>query len=309
MVFYGAINQKILIKLNAPDVNKRNRLKSLPRLNHSTLIHIEEARKQIGSIGKIYLINLPKRHDRRHNSIALLKTLHLDSFIVPALDIHSADVLSRSDLTKNGIITPVELACWASHMQIWTDIAQSSDNQSWTLILEDDVDLEMKTIEILESFSDQLWKMPDMIYLGYCGNPPGSLIMHGLNGYRIHQAINPSCTHAYAIHRHAANKLIKFISSPLRAVDDEIVDLNDRDRLSVFSIHPPLAMQLKVTKSQQSDVNPSKGTWLHFVKRLFDSSIEWIRGVEFIDSLKDSAMNHALRSLSKNQTDKITDSF
>ncbi|CAF4365981.1 unnamed protein product, partial [Rotaria sordida] len=101
-----------------------------------------------------------------------MKTLHFDAFIVPAHTIHSPEVVSRNHLVRNGHITLVELACWASHMQIWSAIADSKSNDTWSLVFEDDIDLETFTSEVLESFPHDLWNKPDLIYLGSCGNIP-----------------------------------------------------------------------------------------------------------------------------------------
>ena len=263
------------------------------RLSPKHLLHINGNLTNIGFISQIFLINLPHRDDRRTRSIGVLQTLNIDAYIVPALSIHSLDVLKHSQLVKLGSITLNEIACWASHMQIWIDISNSKSNQTWTLILEDDIDLEMETIKVLESFPKQIWKTSDMIYLGHCDNPPGKLLYTGMNGYRVHYAKHPSCTHAYAIRKQGARKLIELISKPRRAIDQEIVHLNDAGQISILSIHPPLALQNTFSPSNRSDVNPSKNTWKYSVKRVVNSFFEWARGVESIIQLNDSALARA----------------
>ena len=263
------------------------------RLSSSSFLHLNETIKRIAAIENVYVINLPRREDRRITSIALFQTLHLDAHIVPALNIHSPEVLSRRHLIDTGRITLLELACWASHMQIWTEIASLPENDTWTLIFEDDIDLEVTTVDILQSFPRDLWSQPDMIYLGYCGNPPGALLYDGLEDYRVHRAINPSCTHAYAIRSSTASRLVRLLSPPLRAVDDEIARLGNEGVLSIVSIHPPLAIQRLTSSSHPSDVNPPQDTWLYQVKKAINSFIDWCKGVEVIDQLKDSAFARA----------------
>ena len=258
----------------------------------STLLHLNRTIKHLGTAKQIYIINLPSREDRRIRSIALFQTLDIDVSIVPAYNTHSSEVISRTHLLHKGSITLVELACWASHMQIWLDIA-TSQNDTWTMIFEDDIDLEMSTFDILQSLPDDLWNIPDMLYLGYCGDPLGPVIYEAIQGYRVHRAINPSCTHAYAIRSRTASKLIYLLSSPRRAVDDEIVRLVEEEKLLVFSIHPPLALQEKISSLHPSDVNPIKDNWLFRIKTWFNLMIQWWKGVEFIDKLKDSALAHA----------------
>ena len=266
-----------------------------PRLSPPSLLHLNQTIKHIAAIQQTYLINLPRRQDRRTTSIALLQTLHLDAHIVPALDIHAPQVLSRIHLVHTGKITLLELACWASHMQIWTEIAAtaSPQNDTWSLIFEDDIDLEMMTVNILQSFPDDLWSQPDMIYLGHCGNPPGTLLYRGLLDYRVHRALNPSCTHAYALRSSAAARLVRLLSTPLRAVDDDIAVLGKEGKLLIFSIHPPLARQQSITSSHQSDVNPQKNTWVYGIKTRIDFFVEWWQGVEYWPASKDSALARA----------------
>lgn len=267
------------------------------RLCSSSLLHLNQTIKHIAAIRNIYVINLPRRQDRRTSSIALLQALHLDAHIVPALDIHSPQVLSRSHLVYTGQLTLLELACWASHMQIWTEIATaaatSGQNETWSLIFEDDIDLETRTVDILQSLPHDLWSQPDMIYLGHCGNPPGLLLYHGLADYRVHRAFNPSCTHAYALRSRAASRLVHLLSTPVQAVDDAIVRLVNAGKLSIFSIHPPLATQQLITFPHPSDVNPPKNTWIYVIKLRINVFVKWWQGVEFVTALKDSALARA----------------
>jgi GR25 family glycosyltransferase involved in LPS biosynthesis len=263
--------------------------KSIERPLKSTFLHINGTIKHLGAAKQIYIINLPYRKDRRTGSIALFQTLNFDAFMVPALSIHSPEVVSRTHLTQKSRMRLIEIACWASHMQLWLEIADSQ-NDTWAFIFEDDIDLEMSTFDVLESFSLDLWNIPDMIYLGYCGDPPGPVIYEGIQGYRVHRAINPSCTHAYAIRSRTASKLIHLLSSPRRAIDDEIVRLVEDEKLLVFSIHPPLALQQAITSSHPSDINPVKHTLIYKINSWVNFLCQWWRGVEFIDKLKDSAL-------------------
>jgi GR25 family glycosyltransferase involved in LPS biosynthesis len=258
----------------------------------STLLHINGTIKHLGAAKQIYIINLPHRIDRRIGSIALFQTLNLDAFIVPAYNLHSPEVVSRTHLTHRGRIRLIEVACWASHIQLWLEIA-ASQNDTWIFIFEDDIDLEMSTFDILESFPSDLWEVPDMIYLGYCGDPLGQIIYEGIQGYRVHRAINPSCTHAYAIRSRSASKLLYLLSSPRKAIDDIIVDLVYEEKILVFSIHPPLALQQSITSSNPSDINPVQHTFIYKIKGWTNFIAEIYRGVKDIDKLKNSTLARA----------------
>ena len=262
------------------------------QLSPSSLLHLNQTIKRIAAIDRIFLINLPARTDRRTTAIALFQTLHLDIHIVPALHPQSPEVLSRRH--RHHRLTQLELACWASHMQLWTHIAlTSTSNDSWTLIFEDDVDVEMSMVEIVESFPKEVWAKAEMIYLGYCGNPRGELVFKGRDPYQIHRAVNPSCTHAYAIHSRSLSKLIHLTSVPDEAVDDQIVRFNNQGKLLIYSIHPPLALQRPKTIAHPFDVNPLRKGWAHSIERKFNHLVESWQGVEFMDQLHDSALAHA----------------
>ncbi len=263
--------------------------KPLQRPSKSTFIHLNNTIKHLGAAKQIYIINLPYRQDRRTGSIALFQTLDLDAFIVPASTIHSPEVVSRTHLIYKSRLRLIEIACWASHLQLWLEIA-ASQNDTWAFIFEDDIDLEMSTFDILQSFPPELWTIPDLIYLGYCGDPAGPIIYEGIQGYRVHKAIHPSCTHAYAIRSRSAIKLIHLLSSPRKAIDDTIVDLVNDEKILVFSIHPPLALEQSMTSTQPSDINPVQHTLMYKIKGWTNFISDTWKGVQKTDKLTNSAL-------------------
>jgi GR25 family glycosyltransferase involved in LPS biosynthesis len=266
-------------------------------LTSSSLLHVNTSVDNTTGIDNVYVINLPRRVDRRITSIALVQTLQLNAIFVRAFDSHSIEVQSRLHWTELTRMTVPEIACWASHMQIWFDLSgcdqSSSPRDKWTLILEDDVDLEMSTSEILRSFPTNLWSNFDMIYLGHCGNAPGQFLYHGRNGYQVHQATNPSCTHAYVIRTSTARQLVKLLASPNAAVDDEIVRLAKQGKLNIASIHPPVAIQRLFNTTQPSDVNPVLTTCRYKLRRTINRVIEWLRGVQQVHDLVNSTLVQA----------------
>ena len=234
------------------------REKPFRKLPSSHFLNLNESIKRIAAIDRIFLINLPTRIDRRTTSIAIFQKLHLNLHIVPAFHPQAAEVLSRLHHLPHHL-THIELACWASHVQLWTHITLTTTNdQSWTLIFEDDVDVELSMVDILQSFPSDMWTKADMMYLGYCGNPRGELLWKGQTHHQIHRAVNPSCTHAYAIRSASASKLIRLVTPPVAAIDDQIVRLHKLEELIIFSIHPPLAIQRKSNVAHPLDVNPPK---------------------------------------------------
>ena len=259
-----------------------------------TRLRIPGATKQLTAVERIFVINLPNRIDRRTRSIGLFRTLDLDVIIIPAHNTHSPQVRSRIHLMNHGRITLAEIACWASHMQVWLEVAARANDTGWTVIFEDDIDLEFHLTDVLQSFPRELWHVPDLIYLGHCGNPPGRFLFNGTRGFRIHEAVNPSCTHAYAIRPQTAATLLQLLSSPRKAVDDEIVALVSAGRLLALSVHPPLAVQEPSTVAHPSDVNLSRpDSWTYRILKRLNHVIEWWRGVQFVDELQDSTLARA----------------
>ena len=186
-------------------------------------------------------------------------------------------------------LTQLELACWASHMQLWTHIAlTSTSNDSWTLIFEDDVDVEMPMVEIVESFPKEVWARAEMIYLGYCGNPRGELVFKGREPYRIHRALHPSCTHAYAIRSATARKLLNLLSSPQQPIDAEIVRLNDEKKLLIYSIHPAVAIQ---NLRSRSSINLDADHIHDLLRRKLNRLKEWWQDAETAEQLNNSSLS------------------
>ncbi|CAF0972698.1 unnamed protein product [Adineta steineri] len=253
--------------------------------------------KSLGKATSIYIINLPSRPDRRTESIALMQTLNLEAFIVPAYSVQSVEIVSQNRYRNKLLLKLTELACWASHMRVWMTIANNTllHNNTWSFIFEDDIDLEIDTPRILKSFSHSIWNEADLIYLGHCGDIPGTLIDQSWKHiHRVHQALRPSCTHAYAIRSDAARKLIYLLSKPSRAIDDSIVKLVDNHQLVAYSIHPPLAMQLPSSNTNPSDVNHrNEQSFIYRIQFLFKKFSHWLKRVPSYEKLNKSALQKA----------------
>jgi GR25 family glycosyltransferase involved in LPS biosynthesis len=288
----------ILFVINSPfDVKDHSILYQIQPFNRSLLFHINGSRKYLGKASPIYIINLPSRYDRLTESIALIQTFNLEAIIVPAYSIHSPVILRHNQKLNRLFFKLTELACWASHMRLWLTIVNytSSDNNTWSLVFEDDIDLEIDTPYIMQTFPHRIWNDADLIYLGHCANPPGKLIYQSSKHvYRIHQALHPSCTHAYAIRSNTAKKLAHLLSKPSRPIDDSIVKLVDKHQLIAYSIHPPLAIQKPVSKTNPSDVNLiNRQSFIYSIQFGIYTFLQWWNGVEPYETLNKSALKRA----------------
>lgn len=292
LIFFLVINYYLFNNKKKSTIT--NPIQLIKPVDHSLLFHINGTRKCLGKASPIYILNLPSRSDRRTESIALIQTFDFEAFIVPAYSTDSPEIILHNQNRNKFFLKSTELACWASHMRIWMTI--SSDTSShWSIVFEDDIDLEIDTPDIIQTFPHSVWNDADLIYLGHCANPPGKLIYQSSKHiYRIHQALHPSCTHAYAIRKHIARKFVYLLSKPSRPIDDSIIKLINKHQLTVYSIHPPLAIQKAVTNKNPSNVNQiNRQSLIYHIQLSIYTFLQWWNGVEFYDKLNKSAFENA----------------
>ena len=272
-----------------------------PVIDSSEMLFINGSKKSLGDILGIYIINLPERIDRRTESIALIQRLGLQAYLVPAYSSNSSDIIIRDRLRSHRFLfNKNEFACWASHMRLWTTLANDAsknNNDSWALIFEDDVDLELNLVDIINRFPCFIWKQADLIYLGHCANPPGQLIYRSFKDhYRIHRALHPSCTHAYAVRLNALDQLVVLLAKPVESIDNALVRLIEKNSLVAFSIHPPLAIQKIVSKENPSNINQvDRESWIYRFKFYFYRFFQWLNGVELDQKLRQSTLQQSNR--------------
>ncbi|KAF9561536.1 hypothetical protein CPC08DRAFT_688902 [Agrocybe pediades] len=170
------------------------------------------------------------------------------------------DITSYSSLLREHfILTPPRIACWHSHLTAIQKIANNnSDRPGVALILEDDVDME---VDIVSQLS-QLWPtLPadwDIVFVGHCWSdeslgPPLTSVEGTFSASRLFHSTRPKCTHAYALSRVGARRLLLHLRYPLfaysRAIDQAFAWLVESGRLKGFSVVPSLIIQRKVTPS------------------------------------------------------------
>jgi len=195
----------------------------------------------------------------------------------------------QPDLPAHKILTASRVACWYSHVSVIVTIA--NDNtllaNDAVIVLEDDVNMERDIHERLR----HVWRfLPadwDIVYLGHCWsnesvNPALDAYENstGINGTftatHIHPSRSPLCTHAYALSRTGARRLLLHLRYPLfaysRSIDKAISWLIESGRLKSFSIVPSVVIQRKVGKS---DIMSGKGsTWrANLVDGVFENEV------------------------------------
>ncbi|KAI0802989.1 hypothetical protein BC629DRAFT_1438095 [Irpex lacteus] len=177
------------------------------------------------------------------------------------------------------VLSPPKIACWYSHAQVLQQILEGSESDDESkdddayLILEDDVDVERDLYQRLQ----EVWKvLPadwDLVFLGHCWSNESywpALNSSPMGGTSSKTALHPShapkCTHAYAVSRRGAARLLSHLYYPpfaySRALDQAYSWLIQTGRLNSYSIVPSIVVQRKILSS---DVDPGErgvgSTW------------------------------------------------
>ncbi|TEB11594.1 hypothetical protein FA13DRAFT_1600774, partial [Coprinellus micaceus] len=203
----------------------------------------------------------------------------IDNALIPVAMDDNNIAASISDLPGWMILTLGRVACWQSHLQVIQRVANDTVSKT-TLVLEDDVDMEMD----IDSQLSHLWKhLPadwDIVFLGHCWSnestyPALSMSTlphthsHALGNssfltsdpmkesfntsHRLHPSLSPKCTHAYALSHAGARRLLLHLQHPpfafSRAIDQAFAWLVQSGRLKSFSVVPSLVVQRKISKS------------------------------------------------------------
>ncbi|KAF8509519.1 hypothetical protein BU17DRAFT_24977, partial [Hysterangium stoloniferum] len=169
-------------------------------------------------------------------------------------------------------LRPAQIACWHSHYQVLRRIAEGDDEVA--IVFEDDIDMEWDLEHRLRSMWGALPSDWDMVMLGHCHseewrNP-------ALKGApTLHPAYHTLCTHAYAVNRRSAKRIVRRLRTEAfaysRTVDHAFRFLSSR-HIKVFSVYPPVVVQ---TYEMGSNIVPGR-TNKERVHWLEDSALERI---------------------------------
>lgn len=198
----------------------------------------------------IYVINLPHRTDRRDRMQAIADYLKLKFTFVNGVYINET-IVEEYVQFYGETTTPPQVACWRSHMNVYQLMLDNNDASA--LILEDDIDTETDLERRIREMRPYLPTDWDAWFLGHCHGKEwkGKIIGHP----NLHQAVQPQCTHSYAVSRKGARKMLNVLSDIDRAIDKTIRDKYRAKLLKIYSVEPPITGQLRM-KGNPSDVNP-----------------------------------------------------
>ncbi|KAJ8072738.1 hypothetical protein PM082_016297 [Marasmius tenuissimus] len=184
-------------------------------------------------------------------------------------------------LGRHMIVSPARVACWHSHLKAIRNIAMNPQTNDITIILEDDIDMEMDIRQRLSPIWALLPADWDMIFLGHCWSdeakypplqPPSNLsctspecrlqARNTSSMNSMHPSRAPQCTHAYALSPNGARKVYDHLSYPpfaySRAIDQAFSWLVRSGRVKAFSVVPAVVVQRL----------PSQSGWLSWISSL-----------------------------------------
>ncbi|KAI0932789.1 hypothetical protein AcV5_010478 [Taiwanofungus camphoratus] len=181
------------------------------------------------------------------------------------------------------ILTPAKVACWFSHLEVIERIANSALPQVKTkptsqndtkktvgkmisddvaVVLEDDIDMEWDIRRRLQSVWSALPDAWDIVFLGHCWSNETHYPALSVNvtytaspvpRTTLHPSYAPKCTHAYALSRTGARRLLLHLRHPpfaySRALDQALAWLVLSGRIKAFSVVPSVIVQRKVAES------------------------------------------------------------
>lgn len=179
------------------------------------------------------------------------------------------------------ILTRAAIACWYSHISVIREIAsetmQADTSDTGVLILEDDVDMEVDIQQRIGRLWEALPPDWDILFLGHCWS--AETTYPALRSYNhLHPSHSPKCTHAYALSRKGARRLVHLLRDPFiaysRPLDTAFLELIQSNRLNAYSVHPSVIIQ---TKDTPSDIFPGNGSrWRDVLQK---SALESVRNI------------------------------
>ncbi|KAL0572746.1 hypothetical protein V5O48_009226 [Marasmius crinis-equi] len=208
-------------------------------------------------------------------------------------------------LRKHMIISPARVACWHSHLEIIRHVARNEEgSNTMTIILEDDVDIEIDVRQRLSKVWNLLPPDWDIIFLGHCWSNEttyapllprdnascsdlttecGSWAGNASFPNLLHPSYAPQCTHAYVLSSSGAKKLYGHLSYPpfaySRAIDQAFAWLVKSGRLSAFSVVPPVAVQRRPPRYGWLSRIPFLGRWFQNESDVWSRRSSWRDGL------------------------------
>ncbi|KAJ1972525.1 hypothetical protein H4R35_004625 [Dimargaris xerosporica] len=204
-------------------------------------------------VDHVYVINLKSRTDRKDLMSILMQYAGLDVEFFPGT---TPDTLGfvPGEKQRPKSLTKGQLACWRSHMNVYRDVMVQGYRHA--LILEDDVDLEIDTKDLLAEMIPRLPKDWDLFYAGFCGSVNNNDQVDELNPPLL-RFYNTGCTHGYVVSLRGARRLLYLLQKPTGPIDLMILSLAHHNMTQVYATNPPWIAQVR----RPDDPTNIPGSW------------------------------------------------
>ncbi|KAF7325797.1 Translocation protein [Mycena kentingensis (nom. inval.)] len=164
------------------------------------------------------------------------------------------------------LLTRNRVACWRSHLSI---LQRQVHKQVATLVMEDDVDMEVDIRARLGRVWEALPQDWDMVFLGHCRSNesyhsplPTNRQVHST---RLHPSNAPLCTHAYVVSPSGIERVLAHLTYPpfaySRSIDRALAWLVQSGRIKAYSVVPSIVVQRKMDASDVAIGKPENETW------------------------------------------------
>jgi len=189
---------------------------------YSSSFIVESFNTNIQKSYLIYCINMDKSADRWQNILNYKKKNNVDIIRFTG---YNGKTLNTSKYTKNGYLSIYntlesgQIGCALSHVSLWEKC--KTMDQSYFIILEDDVILPnhfIKTLECILQHAPIGW---DIVYLGGC-YVKGSLVNSQFIKPTAYDSGFNLCTHAYILNKQSIPKMIDIMKPIQLPIDNQL---------------------------------------------------------------------------------------
>lgn len=164
-----------------------------------------------------------------------IESMRADGLLKPKWETYRYRISNENEKTMRG-----EVGCYMSHLKLLEKIAEDPYD-GWTIIFEDDIDLEPDFQERLLKQLPYLKEEVDMVYVGSLNQP--TCEDEKRRGADLCEVGNPWGTHAYMVNRNSAKKIRDLIGYIDREIDIKYVTLIKEGKIDAFVVVPTLVKQ------------------------------------------------------------------
>ena len=198
------------------------------------------------NLEKVYICHWIRLKERKNKLLQLLSHQNIKNFtFIEDYDKDNWNLVKLKELYPNvfertpsgRFLNCSEISLLLKHYHILKDLS-ASDN-SYALVLEDDVIFCDDFLINLEKCFTQLPKDWDLVWVGTCCN----LHSNYIPGKYVYRENSSRCTHAYLISKQCANKILNNITKITEAIDHSYNFFISSLGLNNYWIEPALAIQ------------------------------------------------------------------